>query len=81
MDPHTAVGHLGLEEGRALHPDVTPILLATAHPAKFREVVEPEIGASVALPPRLAACLERERRVTEMPARSEALTEVLLGLE
>ncbi len=81
LDPHTAVGHLGLDEGRTRHPSATPILLATAHPAKFREVVEPEIGAPVALPPRLAACLERDRHVTDLPPQDEALTEVLLGLE
>ncbi|HMB67952.1 MAG TPA: threonine synthase, partial [bacterium] len=46
MDPHTAVGYLGL---RAVPrsgggPDV---LLSTAHPAKFRESVEPVIGETV----------------------------------
>ena len=53
LDPHTAVGWLALEaalEERG-DPAVTPILLATAHPAKFREVIEPVIGREVPLPP------------------------------
>ena len=29
------------------------VFLATAHPAKFREVVEPAIGEAVPLPPAL----------------------------
>lgn len=58
LDPHTAVGYrvlrdrLDAEGGRGL-------LLATAHPAKFREVVEPVIGRPVEVPERLARWSER----------------------
>jgi threonine synthase len=79
LDPHTAVGHLGLDRARARHPDAPPVLLATAHPAKFLEVVEPVIGQRIDLPPELAACLERERRVVRIPPSLEALREVLTG--
>ena len=37
---------------------------ATAHPAKFNEIVEPLIGRAVELPPRLAELLARPSRVT-----------------
>jgi threonine synthase len=78
MDPHTAVGYLGLravprEDGG---PDV---LLATAHPAKFRESVEPAIGAKVPVPDALAACLERESRAETIAADPEAVRDVLLA--
>jgi threonine synthase len=59
LDPHTAVGWLGLVEAMADAGDVTGIVLGTAHPAKFREEVEPVLGDEIALPSRLAACLER----------------------
>jgi threonine synthase len=36
-------------------------VLATAHPAKFAEVVTRAIGTAPPLPGRLAACLERPK--------------------
>jgi threonine synthase len=56
-DPHTAIGYLG-----AKNRDHA-LFLATAHPAKFREVVEPIIGAPVPLPDPLAAALAQRKDV------------------
>ena len=53
IDPHTAIAYLGAH-GRGL-------FLSTAHPAKFREVVEPIIGQDVPLPPALAEAISRPR--------------------
>jgi threonine synthase len=77
LDPHTAVGYLGLRAVMETHGDVTGVVLATAHPAKFRDEVEPEIGESVELPARLAECLEREDRSTRMAPELAALRIVL----
>ncbi len=80
LDPHTAVGYLGLRQELARRPAPTDsILLATAHPAKFRETVEEVIGADVPLPPRLAVHLRRERRVTPIAAVYDELRQVLVG--
>lgn len=58
LDPHTAVGLCGLRQ--ALRDDGGPgIVLATAHPAKFGEHIEPLLGLKIPLPERLAACLDR----------------------
>ncbi len=79
LDPHTAVGYLGLQ--RELHGRNRPadaVLIATAHPAKFREVVEPVIGTAVELPSRLAAHLEQERQITPIGPVYDELKEVLL---
>ncbi len=53
------------------------LFLATAHPAKFREVVEPVIGATVPIPPALAQALGRPRLSTRISATTQALTELL----
>ncbi len=75
-DPHTAVGWLGAERaGRRGEAPV--VVLATAHPAKFPEVVEPTLGAAVALPPALAARLALDVVATRIPPRLDALTAVL----
>ena len=76
--PHTATAaeaYARLEPARrAAGPWV---LVATAHPAKFPEIVEPLIGRPLPVPPSLAQLLERPRQVTEIPASLEALVEVL----
>jgi threonine synthase len=38
------------------------VVVATAHPAKFDEIVEPLVGRSIEVPPGLAELLERPRR-------------------
>jgi threonine synthase len=37
------------------------LVLATAHPAKFADIVQRAIGIAPPLPERLAACLKREK--------------------
>jgi len=77
LDPHSAIAWLALQDRLAGEPDATGVFLATAHPAKFREVVEPAIGARVDLPPALAEALTRPRHSVSMPADYGALSEFL----
>ena len=52
LDPHGAIGWLAINDAlERPDPERQGVFLATAHPAKFREVVEPAIGRSVPLPP------------------------------
>ena len=53
------------------------ILAATAHAAKFEQIVEPVIGAAVPIPEELAAILSRERRFETIDADMGALVEAL----
>ena len=53
LDPHGAVASLGLESYLEDHPNSTGIFVATAHPAKFREIVEPLIGTTLTMPGNL----------------------------
>lgn len=76
--PHTAAAaeaHARLPA--AVRADSPWILVATAHPAKFREIVEPLIGREVPLPPALAQLFDRPVRCTEIEARLEALRAAL----
>jgi threonine synthase len=77
LDPHSAIGWLALEEELANDPGATGVFLATAHPSKFREVVEPAIGQAVPLPQPLAEALTRPRHSIEMAADYGALREFL----
>ncbi|MSQ83869.1 MAG: threonine synthase [Myxococcales bacterium] len=51
-DPHTAVASLALEQ--MCQPGEVGVVTATAHPAKFAEIVAPLIGQSIELPLILA---------------------------
>ena len=57
--------------------DAAGVFLATAHPAKFREVVEPAIGAPVALPSALAEALARPRHSIRLAASYPALLDLV----
>lgn len=70
LDPHTAVGYLGLRRRiEALGEAVPGVVLATAHPAKFREEIEATLGIQVELPERLARCLELPRQSARIEPR------------
>ncbi len=60
IDPHGAVGWLAAKKWRANNPGHPTIVLETAHPAKFLEVMEAELGAgSIEIPERLACLADR----------------------
>ena len=83
LDPHSAIGWLALEdpELRAKLPDeAVRVFLATAHPAKFAEVVEQATGDPVELPPALAAALAREERVEQIGSDYEVFRQHLQQL-
>lgn len=48
MDPHTAVGHLGLEEVRQSRGSGAGLILSTADPAKFPETINKVTGRAPA---------------------------------
>ena len=79
LDPHGAVGWLAINEVLATaDPGAIGVFLATAHPAKFREVVEPAIGEPIALPAVLADAVLRPRLSIPMAADYAALNALLL---
>ena len=72
-DPHTAIGYLGVPEKRT----GLALVLATAHPAKFREVVQPLIRTEVPLPDALAATLARRKDVQRIRPELDELSKLL----
>lgn len=76
--PHTACAVHVLETLRAAGEDGDWCVAATAHPAKFDSIVEPLIGATVPVPPALAALLARPAHAEPLPADYAALRAHLL---
>lgn len=50
MDPHGAVGYLGLQKVMINHPEAIGLFLETAHPVKFQDTVETYLNRSLPLP-------------------------------
>jgi len=79
-DPHTAVGVLGWEAYRRAHSEPAQgLVLATAHPAKFADVVTRAIGAAPPLPDRLAAYLHRPKLSQPISSRYDDFRQFLLA--
>jgi threonine synthase len=77
LDPHGAIAWLGLRQ--TLSAGERGVFLATAHPAKFLEVVEPAIGEAVPLPPVLADAIKRPRHAERLSVDYPALKRLLLA--
>ena len=75
--PHTACAVELLHRYRTDGDDEQWLVAATAHPAKFNEVVEPIISRDVPLPPALEALLKRPSRAEPLDADFDALRAVL----
>ncbi|MCR9264359.1 MAG: threonine synthase [Flavobacteriaceae bacterium] len=61
MDPHGAVGYLGLKEFQKTHPNTFGIFLETAHPVKFLDVVEETLGLSPEIPAQIQKVMDKEK--------------------
>ncbi|MCU0377323.1 MAG: threonine synthase [Bacteroidales bacterium] len=77
LDPHGAVASLGLESYIRDHPGAQGIFTATAHPAKFSEVVEPVIGERLTFPASLDRFLSGKKLSVPMNPGYQYLKEYL----
>ncbi len=61
VDPHGAVGYLGLLNYLNSHPELTGICLGTAHPAKFFDIVKPVLKTDFKIPKRLQSFITKKK--------------------
>jgi threonine synthase len=64
VDPHTAIGIGVLDK---LSTDGINIILSTAHPSKFPEVVKEATGKHPELPPKIKKIIEEEEKFDILP--------------
>lgn len=79
LDPHTAVGWSALESALPKNDGAYGIVLGTAHPAKFGEVVEPALGRNIPLPQELACHLDKPVQSEPLAASAADLRRILLA--
>lgn len=79
MDPHGAVAYLGLKDFMASHRETYEgIFLETAHPGKFRDVVEATLDESLDMPQRLMDFMKGEKRAIPLENDYQAFRHFLL---
>ena len=62
IDPHGAVGMRALQKFRKeIQFNGHGIVLETAHPAKFLDIVEPFLDAKIEVPDRLSQCMNKDK--------------------
>ncbi|MBQ33773.1 MAG: threonine synthase [Candidatus Marinimicrobia bacterium] len=66
VDPHGAVGYIGLINYLKKHPENKGICLGTAHPAKFLNVVEPTLKTDIKVPNRLQSFMMKQKKSVQI---------------
>ncbi|MBU1096065.1 MAG: threonine synthase [Bacteroidetes bacterium] len=81
IDPHGAIGYQAAKNklNSAESELFNTIILETAHPSKFNDIVEKALGFEVEIPDRLKECLNKEKHSTQLSNKFEDLKNYLLS--
>jgi len=78
MDPHGAIGYLALLDYQKQH-DVCGVVLETAHPAKFKDVMDEALKFDTPIPKKLLSLLGKDKVAIQMGGGYEEFREFLLA--
>lgn len=77
--PHTAIGLRAAIRDSDLSKNSSPyVTLATAHPVKFRDSIEPALNIEIEVPQRLRECLDKPKRSVSISSSFDEFREFLL---
>jgi threonine synthase len=80
IDPHGSIGYMALK--RYMKSDgaesVKGIIVETAHPAKFKDIVENVIHNKVEIPERLSVCMDKEKKTVNLEKTFSSLKDFLM---
>ena len=79
LDPHGAVAYNALQQYQAQYPNTKGVILETAHPVKFYDVIEPLINQTVPVPETVAEQIKKEKFSTKINTNTNELKEFLLS--
>ncbi|KAA3610201.1 MAG: threonine synthase [Calditrichaeota bacterium] len=80
LDPHGAVGYLGMQKYLSeQESNPAGIVFETAHPAKFKDVVDDVISAEIEIPDRLKSFMERKKTSISISRNYSDFKEYLLS--
>lgn len=79
LDPHGAVAYRALKEYLGNDTETIGVFLETAHPAKFKDVVEETLGMPIPIPQPLQQSLQLPKKAVNMGNSYPELRDWLLG--
>ncbi len=77
LDPHGAIGFGAMEQMLKLYPAAQGFFLETAHPAKFKDVVDDTLQLDIPIPEQLHHFMTRNKVSLKLPAEYDALRSFL----
>jgi threonine synthase len=77
IDPHTAVGYQASLIEKSKYDN--SIVLSTAHPAKFKEIIESNLNIKIELPSQLSTLMNKEKRSIIIENDYQKFKELLFG--
>lgn len=80
LDPHGAVGYLGLKKFQAQHPKINGIFLETAHPTKFIDVVEQTLQEKIEIPASLKNFITKKKVTIKASSDFSAIKKLLIEI-
>ncbi|MFY0255010.1 threonine synthase [Chitinophaga sp. 30R24] len=78
LDPHGAVGFMGLQRYLEQAPELSGVFLETAHPVKFEDTAPKAIREEIYTPAKVMALYGKEKKATLLPADYTALKNWLM---
>lgn len=80
MCPHTAIAYRGLTDYlKEENKEVTGVFLATAHPAKFLDVLDEKVAKNVIIPYNLQLVMQKKKTAIILSNEYQDLKEYLLS--
>ncbi len=80
-DPHTSVGLEAMQRYQAQRSNDNPFLvLSTAHPGKFQDIVVDALKTDFELPAALQECLQKPKKTVDLPNNYDQFKEFLWEL-
>jgi threonine synthase len=78
LDPHGAVGYLGLQKYLAASKDTTGVFLETAHPVKFADTAPAGLQSQIVTPESVQYLYSLEKQSVQLPNDYAALKDWLM---
>ncbi|MCL4550679.1 MAG: threonine synthase [Bacteroidetes bacterium] len=81
IDPHGSVGYHAMKKYLSLQhkTNYDAVVVETAHPAKFKDVVENTINREIEMPERLAECMKKKKHSIILDSKFETFKDFLLN--
>lgn len=80
LDPHSAVAYGAMKKWQQAHGNTQGIIVSTAHPIKFPEVVEQSIGEPLGITPQIMELLNREKKSIRIKSNYSSFKDAFMNV-